>query len=433
MNKIIFYWNVARNSFWFLPILFVFGAILLAFSFVSVDRILNVTGTYYDIIRIENFNAARSLLSAIASAMISVAGTVFSVTLVVLTLASSQFGSQLIKNFIGVRINQIVLGSYISTFLYCLIIVLFINEDSTNPFIPSISIYAAILAALLNIILLIFFIHNVASEIQVNKVINNIYSATLIDIERIYPKGLGEEPKQEIPKAEIQQKIESCVNSAKLVSNTSGYLQYVDYDSIIKKLIESDAILMLEIRPGDFILEQMEVGCVYFLGDEARLDEESIFSDIIIGSSRTSQQDIEFSINQIVQVAAKALSPGVNDPYTAITCIDNLSGILTRLMQIEIPSEQRLDEEGQLRIIAENFDFEGIVRNGFDQIRQYSENNISVNIRLAESLKKLHKIARNDTQKRSINYQASLLREMGQRSIKEKGDLDDLLRRLDWL
>jgi len=156
---------------------------------------------------------------------------------------------------------------------------------------------------------------------------------------------------------------------------------------------------------------------------------EQIVQSFIIGSQRTPEEDAEFAIHQLVEVALRALSPGINDPFTAITCIDYLGSALCRLTNRAFPSSNRYDDEGKLRVIAKPLTFEGVINAAFDQIRQYGRTSVAVTIRLLETLKTIADHARSFEQKNAILRQADMIIRESQESIREKNDRDDIQER----
>ncbi len=191
MGKLKFIWQELTGSFWFIPMLIILFSIGLASVLIFVDRAVDIRSIgYLNSILTESADSARSVLSTISGAMIGVAGTVFSITLVALTLASSQFGSRLLKNFMHERLNQVVLGTYVSTYVYCLIVLNVVKDNDAQVFIPTLSILVAIMAAIGNIVLLVIFIHSIASSIQADKVISDISISLRQNIERIFSEEL---------------------------------------------------------------------------------------------------------------------------------------------------------------------------------------------------------------------------------------------------
>ncbi len=429
MKKIKFFWNELIASFWFIPVLLIILSVPLAIGFVYVDGAIDVS---FDGLQrfffVSSADSARSILSTISGAMIGVAGTVFSVTLVVLTLASSQFGPRLIKNFMSVRLNQVVLGSYVSTYLYCLLILNAIKETDSFNFIPAISILVAIFLAVVNIILLIVFIHQIAISIQADKVISDIHVFISSQVKTLFPGKLGEEMDAENSLQAANSKSQYN-NIISLKSPKSGYLQYIDSESLFGIMTADNSLLELNVKPGDYLVENIEIGKIY---KSREADEETfkkVRSHFIIGKTRTSQQDFEFSIHQMVEIAARALSPGVNDPFTTIACIDNLTASMSYLAQVKFPSKYRYDKEKNLRVIAVTLSFEGVLNAAFNQIRQFSAGSTAVIIRLMEALITISQCTNNVGYKNAIIRHAKMVLNVGKESIKEENDFKDLLER----
>ena len=304
--------------------------------------------------------------------MIGVAGTVFSVTLVALTLASSQFGPRLIKNFMYVRLNQVVLGSYISTYLYCLLVLNTIKDNDSYNFIPSISILVAIFAAILNIILLIIFIHQIAVSIQADKIISDISDLITRQVQTLFPEKMGDELKDETIFDE-DAAFSAYSRKTSVKSSKAGYLQYIDSEILMKIVTENDALIKLNHRPGSFLVEGEEIAVLY---SKKELEDEflkSIPEQFILGKTKTSQQDLEFSIHQMVEIAARALSPGVNDPLHGYCLHRQFNRHTVYLAQAKFPSKYRVDKDNMLRVIADVLDFEGVLDAAFNQIRQFSD------------------------------------------------------------
>ncbi len=426
MKKLFFKWRELTASFWLVPVIIIIISILLAIGLVYLDGLVDVPqdglGRYFFV---NSSNSARSILSTISGAMMGVAGTVFSITLVALTLASSQFGPRLIRNFMYVRLNQVVLGSYISTYLYCLLILNAIKDGDDYTFIPSISILVAILAAIINIILLIVFIHQIAISIQANKVTSDISDFISKQVETLFPEKMGEE-KDNTGHIDIQSIISGYHHRIPIKSPKSGYLQYVDSETLIEIIIKKDALLELYNRPGGHLVEGIEIGMLNSNDHIGKDEVAKIINQFVIGKSKTSQQDLEFSIHQMVEIAARALSPGVNDPYTAISCIDNLTRTMSYLAQAKFPSKYRFDGEGNLRIITDTIDFEGVLDAAFNQIRQFSEGSTAVIIRLMEALTTIYQFAHKENYKKAVIKHAEMVLRLGKETIKEQNDLDDL-------
>ncbi|MBK7427970.1 MAG: DUF2254 domain-containing protein [Saprospiraceae bacterium] len=424
-----FKWSELTSTFWFIPTVIITTSILLAIGLVYLDGIINFSKE--GIARfffVNSSNSARSILTTISGAMMGVAGTVFSITLVALTLASSQFGPRLIKNFMYVRLNQIVLGSYISTYLYCLLVLNSVKEGDAYTFIPSISILVAIIAAITNIILLIIFIHRIAISIQADQVISDISDFISRQVNNLFPEKLGEEK-------DSDENIDSAVfisgypQRLSIKSPESGYLQYIDSDTLMKILSKHDSLLDLFCRPGAHLVQGEEIAWLYSKNDWEADNLDKILDQLVIGKIKTSRQDLEFSIHQMVEIALRALSPGINDPYTAIACIDNLKATLSYLAQAKFPSKYRFDENEKLRDIADTLDFEGVLDAAFHQIRQFSGGIPAVMIRMMEALTTIIGFTQNEKQRKAVIRHAEMIINLGKQTLKEKNDLQNLIER----
>lgn len=429
MQKIIFFWNELKSTFWFIPVLIIIAAIALALGLVYFDSQAefnkNGVGRY---LLTGSADSARSILTTISSAMIGIAGTVFSITLVVLTLASSQFGPRLIKNFMYHRLNQIVLGSYVSTYIYCLVVLNTIKENEEVVFIPAFSTLVAQGAALVNIILLILFIHNIAISIQADKVISDISESLSRNIKVLFPQKMGNQPAEENEQNEDAAK-SGYKEKQSFTIPGSGYLQYIDGKTLIELTDGINGLLELRFRPGDYLVEGVEVGLIYS-NDTIDNKKIKLFQEqFLLGKTRTQQQDAEYSIRQMVEIAVRALSPGVNDPYTAIACIDNLTSAMAYLSDVKFPSRYRTNQDGELRIIAATLTYEGMLDAAFNQIRQFAKGTPSVVIRLMEALITISKFDKRQRYKKAIQKHAHMVLNMAEESFDEQNDLKDLKER----
>jgi uncharacterized membrane protein len=427
MKKLLFFYRELMATFWFVPVLIIILSVFLPIVIVTLDNSIAIDEEgWYQFFLVKSTDSARSILTTISGAMIGVAGTVFSMTLVVLTLASSQFGPRLIKNFMYVRLNQVVLGSYVATYLYCLQVLNVIKDNGDYVFVPSISILVAILITIFNIILLIIFIHNIATSIQADKVIADISDFTSKQLDSLFAEKMGEavEEDQDI---DIYSEMLKYQNQISILSPKAGYLQYIDSESLMEVVQKQDAFLELNHRTGSYLVKDLEVGIIHVNSSLEKGELDEILDQFVIGKTKTSQQDLEFSIYQMVEIAARALSPGVNDPFTAITCIDNLTAAMTHLAQAKFPSKYRFDKEGRLRIIADVLDFEGVMDAAFNQIRQFSGGSTAVIIRLMEALTIIFKFTKKESHKKAVQKHAEMVLNKGKLSIKEDNDLQDLV------
>lgn len=382
-------WENLRETFWFLPTVMVVAAIGLS----QVTIRLDIATADHNWIATLGWTfsrgpeGSRALLAAVAGSMMTIASVTFSITVVALQLASSQFGPRLLRNFMRDRGNQVAIGTFIATFTYCLLILRTVNGTESEQFVPHISITVALVLALASVGVLIYFIHHSAESIQADNVIAAVSRDLHQAIERLYPDSLGNEPPKPVKDIGEQHLPPHYAQEARAVTvERSDYLQAIDLERLIRLAEERDLVLVIAQRPGKFYFEGDELAQIW-PGD--RVDDEVVeivHGSFYFGPRRTLVQDVEFAIDQLVEVAVRALSPGINDPFTAITCVDRLGAALCGLAKRAIPSQYRYDEHGVLRLVTDPSTVKGIVDAAFDQIRQAARENTSVTLRLLETI-----------------------------------------------
>jgi uncharacterized membrane protein len=330
---------------------------------------------------------ASSLLGAIAGSMITIAGVVFSMTLVALSLASSQLGPRLLRSFMRDTTTQMVLGTFVATFLYCLLVLRTIRHPEEVVFVPHLSVTLGVVLAVVSVGVLIYFIHHVSVSIQANEIVARVGKELIEGIERLFPENIGRgapEIPAEPPAAGF---LDTFTREARRIGAAGyGYLQFVDGDALMALAMREDVIIRLERRPGHYVVASRPLALVW---PEERVTDQlvqRINFAFALGNQRTPGQDIEFAVNQLVEIAIRALSTGVNDPFTAMTCVDHLGSALCRLAQRDMPSPYRHDTEDQLRLITPVFTFPDVTDAAFNQIRQYGRSSTAVTIRLLETI-----------------------------------------------
>jgi len=330
---------------------------------------------------------ASLLLGTVAGSMIAIAGTVFSMTLVALSLASSQLGPRLLRNFMRDTANQVVLGTFVATFVYCLLVLRTIRRVDEMAFVPHLSVSIGVLLAVVSIGVLIYFIHHVSVSIQADEVVARVGKELEDGIDRLFPGALGK-PESEDSKAPGEAGLPAAfAREARPVgAPADGYLQRIDADALMALATQEDLLLRLERRPGHYLVKGRAM-VVVWPGDrvtETLVDKMN--AAFVLGNQRTAAQDIEFPFQQLVEIAVRALSPGINDPFTAIACVDRLGSALCRLVRRDMPSALRFDDHGQLRLVAPGSSFAGIVDTAFNQIRQSARSNPAVAIRMLDAI-----------------------------------------------
>ncbi|HJS09285.1 MAG TPA: DUF2254 domain-containing protein [Pirellulales bacterium] len=422
-SSLRYQWESLRTSYWFLPAVLGGGAILLSAATISIDHTIReyagwAAGWTYG----GGPEGARAVLSTIAGSMITVAGVVFSITIVALSLASAQFGPRLLRNFIRDRRNQFVLGTFTATFLYCLLILRTVRGTDDEQFVPGVSVSVGILLAVASLGVLIYFIHHVAVSIQATHVIQSVSQELRETIDRLWPEELGEEPSSLDTSLPAFHEQEAIAVSA----DASGYLDAIRDDVLIKLAKENDLIIRLAHRPGHFAVEGTTMA---WASPPQRVSKEltqRLNSAFVMSSQRTPFQDVEFAIDQLVEVAVRALSPGVNDPFTALNCIHRLGEALCRLARRSIPSPFRYDDEKHLRVIAYPADFSAVADAAFNQIRQHGAGSAAVLICLLETIGVVASLSQRPEDRAALARHADLVLRAARRTLTEEADLADV-------
>lgn len=358
---------------------------MLAFSMLALERSEMVKTAELSWIYQGGPEGARGLLSAVASSMVTVAATAFSITIVALQLAASNFGPRLLRNFMQDTGNQIVLGTFIATFLYCLLVLRTIHGEDYSLFVPQLSVTVGIGLTIASIGVLIYFIHHASTIIQASHVIAAVAEELDSAIDRLFPAAVGRsnpDPGSHRHTLPTNFEAEACP----IQSTHRGYLQVIDDHLLLKLAYQYNVLFCLTLKPGEFVIKGKPLLQVYPKEHLSPKLIHRVNQAFLLGKERTEQQDIEFPINQLVEIALRALSPGINDPFTAIRCIDRLAAGLTQLVQRPLPSAYRYDDALKLRIIAESVPVETLFDAAFNQIRRYAASDIAVSLRLLQAI-----------------------------------------------
>ena len=390
-------WDRVHSSFWFLPAVMAGGAIALAFVTVALDPLVtNWVRRNWGWTFTGGAEGTSTVLGSIAASMITLAGVVFSMTLVALSLASTQLGPRLLRNFMRDTATQAVLGTFIATFLYCLLVLRTVRRADEVLFVPHLSASLGVLLAVVSVGVLIYFIHHVSVSIQANEIVALVGTELIEGIERMFPENIEQRAEQgtariptESPDAALPEVF--AREASPLGATGDGYIQFIDTDALIALAVQEDVIFRLEQGPGHYVA----AGCpLVLIWPENRLSSEGpgdqfvnhVNAAFALGNQRTSRQDIEFMVNQLVEIAVRALSPGINDPFTAMMCVDHLGSALCRLARRDMPSPLHHDAQDKLRVITPVVTFSDITDAAFNQIRQYGRSCAAVTIRLLETI-----------------------------------------------
>lgn len=418
--KYLFY-NI-RTSFWFIPSLMLLGAIAAALLLDGADRWLKQDW-------VENFpwlfdakaDGARALLSTIAGSVITVVSLVFSITLLVLSNASSQLGPRLLSSFMGDRFVQTVLGTFISCAVFALLVLRTI-ESGASGYVPRLSIGVALIYTIFALMVLVVFFHYLSKAIQADTIIAKIRAGIDSRIDEFFEAYGGRKSWGADDVASRPGSLED--DGTDVCPPESGYLQTIHHQTLVEIACNHELVLDVVMRPGDFVARNepmLRAAPAGSIDDEIT---EALLEAIVIGGKRTDAQDIGFAFSQLVEIAVRALSPGVNDPKTAIACIDHLSASLAQIVKLPPPRTEFEDAEGTLRLYTAPMTFSDLLDSSFSEIRQNASGQITVLARLIEALVRIAVFADGGRTRDAIRRHGEMIGRAAQDSIPEKNDLE---------
>ena len=420
MNKLKQIWSNLRSSFWFMPSLIVAISIVIAAALIEADsagsdrwlaRWPRLFGT--------GAEGARGILSTIAGSMMSVVGVTFSMTVVALALASSQYTSRILRNFMRSRVTQVVLGIFVGIFTYCLIVLRTIRGGNEGVFVPNLAVFFSVLLAIGGVSVLIFFIHHIASSIQASSIIASAAQETIGTIDRLFPEQPEQGPGEDDENQTLRPLAEGFFRD--IMARENGYIQGVDNAALLRLARDKKTIVRMEHGIGDFVVHNTPIAS---LALEDPPDQETIAAlqgAFSISRHRTVEQDPAFGIRQIVDVALKALSPGVNDTTTAVMCVDYLTAILARFAPRQIPSSHRY-EDGELRVIAIGPSFEDLLAESFGQVRSSAKGNVAVMLRMLGALQTIAGRTARPGRRRALRDQVRWIAELADLTLESAHD-----------
>jgi uncharacterized membrane protein len=426
-TRVRHFWEILASSYWFVPTLMMAAGAALAFGMGVVDVRLDTRGAPPRWAEGVGPEGARLLLSTLAGSVVTVAGVGFSITMVTLTQTSTQFGPRLLRNFMRDTGNQVVLGTWVGTFIYAILVLRTVQSGEGRVFVPHASVSAALVLALASIMALVYFIHHVSFSLQAPQVVAGVGRELDRIVDRMYPVRLGRDGARPVREEGDPALPGGFDEGARPVAAPrSGYVQAVDDAILMELAVARDLVLRLTVRPGNFVIEGNPVLHVWPPERAAPELDGPLRKAFLIGDQATPEQDVEFAIDQIEEIGLRALSPGFNDTFTAIHCVDWLAAGLARLAREELPSPYRYDARGALRVITPVSTFAGLADAAFNQIRQIGRDRAAVMIRLLEVLAALAGRVRTEEQKETLRHHARLAFEEAMAALPSAHDRADV-------
>lgn len=397
------------------------------------------TGFLFASLGAGSLNTMRSTLAVLIGALVTALSIAFSSTVVVLTLAASELGPRLLRIYVRDRSNQALIGIFSSAVFYNLFALYVIGRIDESGNVPNLTILGAFLMTCAALLVLIYFIHHVARSIQAPNVILSIARELKTLIDATYEKRDPSKGSEIEGRKALEISALLPERGGTLESPRSGYVQAVDTATLVELAAKASCVIRARKRPGDFVMEREPIADVHGKKTETEGFEKMAAGTFFIGDNRTATQDLEFVLLELVEIAVRALSPGINDPFTANTCVDRLTEALCRVTDKADPELCRYDEKGKLRLVLDETRFDGLADTAFNQIRQYGAKDASVMIHLLESLEKLFRHTRRASHRKTIWRHSCMVYRTGQRleELQDRQDVQDRFQRLarlygDW-
>ena len=416
--------EVLRTNLWLVPAIEIIAAVILFIITYALDR-----AAYDGVFKVPGWaisgspDVARTVLTAIAAAVITVIGVVFSIVIVALTLTSTQFGPRMLRNFIRDRGTQITLGTYVASFVYAVLTLGSVGQGSHGSFVPHISVTVTLVLMLADVAVLIYFLHHIAIQIQLPQVIASIAG----DLQSAIELQAGD------PTAGADARTAALLiagmdgEGGAVAAPRSGYLQFIQHDTLITIATEVDAVIHVRYRPGHFIIQGTEYATVWPPEATSQVARELARAHVT-GPYRTLAQDVSFGIDQLVEICIRALSSAINDTFTALTCIDWIGDSLTKVTGRWQPTRIYRDASGAVRVIATEVTWERLVQRAFEKVRQAGRGMPAVLIRQLDALARIMERTTVPQDRQVLLDQAAMIERLSAGSVDEPSDRADISR-----
>ncbi|HET8979048.1 MAG TPA: DUF2254 domain-containing protein [Solirubrobacteraceae bacterium] len=377
--------EVVLSSFWVLPSLCVAAAIGLGVGLLALDH--NLGPTHAGFLFPGPPSGARSLLSSIIQAMITFTGLVFSITMVVLQLTSSQFSPRVLRTFLRDRTIQLSLGTFLATFVYAMVVMRGVRGTSSGAGVPRVAVTVTVALVVLSVAVFIHYVAHITQMIRAASIIDSLGRESRTCLSRRFSAALGAD---EDPGDQPLGPVLATVSAAEL-----GVIVSISAEPILRHAREHDVQVAMVPSVGDFVPAGAPLLTVHAAGpDPGGWNEDTLRGDVMFDKERSLEQDLAFGVRQLVDIAQKALSPGVNDPTTAVQAIDVIHDLLRRLAPLRVTPHHFADADGVVRLVVPELSFAGYLGLGVGQIWPYAESNVQVPMRLANMLSDLLTVAR---------------------------------------
>ncbi len=378
ISRLTAFGSQVRSSLFFVPMLCVVGAIVLGEAMLAVDAL--VTGI--DPRLTATVDSARTVLTTVAGATLTFAGIAFSVSLLLISLASSQYSPRVVHGMFRDPFNKRVMGLVIGTFTYCLVVLRAVRgplEEAGDPIVPSVSILLAVALGIASILSIVAFINHGAHSMDVSKILHRVTQEALTQAATAWPEEFRDSSAGSRDRVDA----DPHEGAVPVPFRTHGWVQNVDYDQLMS-LLPAGSHVRLDTFAGRYAMQGTPICHIWPPADEDVV--RSVRSAVIVGETRTLQQDVAYGVRQLADVALKAMSPGINDPTTAHDAIVHLGTVLSDLLRREPPARRRTGPDGQVLLVPHATTHPELVGIAFDEVRLASAEQPTVLVYLLDVL-----------------------------------------------
>jgi uncharacterized membrane protein len=372
---------------------------------------------------------ARAILGALLGAVSTVLALIFSVTLLVFSMAVSQFGPRLMPYFLRDRTMQVTLGLFLASFQHCLITFVMVGQRGERVFVPQITVLTGIALVLFSFCYLVIYNNKVAQAIQTNNVLAHIVenlNQAISDLQQVRQIEKGDSETEREEEEVIDALRQRCfAEGGRVLATTSGYVQKIDQPHLVNVADRRGATIAFAFRAGQFVLEG-EVLARVLPAEAAERLAPAVQGAVIIGQHRTLEQDIEFAFAQLSEIAIRALSPAINDTYTGLSCIDWLGDALRMVVAFSTPQGAWRTREGRVALLLPPPVLVHMVRAAFNLIREAGASSPAVTVRLLQTYARLAPQLHNDAQRQAFLEQVEAARDVMSRMPEVGLDRDAL-------
>jgi uncharacterized membrane protein len=412
-------WDRLKVSFWFAPVVMSLGALLLVRAMNWVDVLIpNVLLLNSRFVLSANGGELRTALIGMAATILTTAGVVFTLLTLPLSTVAAQYGSRLLRLFLGDRITQFVLGMFVSTFVYCLAAATSIPYGDVQRDAPQLVVSMGLFLMLATFGSLILLVQHISTMLQAPQIAAAAGAELLDVVHAEIPDEAGSVANQTGQPAPGVSAIQDTVAIEKTMTETegypvrvkgTGYIQYIDPEYMLTLAREKDLLIRLLRKPGAFVWHGEVVALVWPAGRVDQQVDRQLRRAFRLGNQRTPTQDVEYAVNQLVEMAVRAMSPAINDPFTAVTCLDYQAQGLALMAQKGRESPHIYDRDGRLRIIFEPLPFAQLLNAAFDMLRHASCDNATVLLHMLEVIETIGRETKSSERRQQLLHHASLV------------------------